>query len=98
MEPQFEYYEQVRISSPDENHSQLVGRFGVILGRTQTAEDDCWYYTLTVDGEAECWCFFERQLEATGMFFTRDDFYDGSSIKVRVDEAARGFVDPSSIN
>ncbi len=96
MDAQFEFYEQVRISGAKDSKSHLNGRFGVVVGRTETEGSDSWYYAVDVDGEVECWCCFEGELEATGVRFTRSDFYDGSSIGVNVDEKGRGSVDSAN--
>ena len=98
MDARFDLYEHVRISSPESSHSDLAGRYGVVLGRTETSEGDSWYYTIIVDGEAEAWCLFEWELEATGRQFARGDFYDGSSLRVKVDESSKGFIDLDKTN
>ncbi len=93
MQARFDFYEQVRISTDDARTRHLNGRNGVVLGRTETTDGYSWYYTVAIDGDPEGWCFFERELEATGRQFKREDFYDGSSIVVKVDETGRGYID-----
>jgi hypothetical protein len=93
-QPRFDFYEQVRISTTDVGKTHLNGRCGVVLGRTETERGDSWYYAVDVDEEVEGWCFYEQELEATGRRFAREDFYDGTSIRVHVDEHGRGEIDP----
>ncbi len=66
------------------------------MGRTETEGGDTWYYAVDVDEEVEGWCFYEHELEATGRQFAREDFYDGSSIRVNVDELGRGKIAQSA--
>jgi hypothetical protein len=98
MHPKFAFYEQVRISATEAPKAHLNGRCGVVVGRTETEERDSWYYAVELNGEAEAWCFFERELEATGQRFRRADFYDGSSVRVKVDNDGCGYIDTSEID
>jgi hypothetical protein len=98
MNPLFEFYEQVRISTTDMRKSHLNGKCGVVMGRTVTEEGDSWYYAVDIDGQAEGWCFYEGELEATGRRFTREDFYDGSSVRVTVDKNGRGSINKAEID
>jgi hypothetical protein len=76
LQPRFDFYEQVRISTADVGKTHLNGRCGVVLGRTETERGDSWYYAVDVDEEVEVWCFYEQELEATGRRFAREDFYE----------------------
>lgn len=90
--PRFDYYQEVQIRSMDDAKVHLNGRTGVVLGRTATADEDSWYYTVDVNGAEQSWCFFESELESTGRRFRREDFYDGTSKRVQVDKHGRGRI------
>jgi hypothetical protein len=88
-DPKFEFYEVVRvISCAKDVPVRLLGAEGAILGRTQGDQGDIeWSYAVTFEGEINTWIFMEAELEPTGRFKRREDFYDGSSIRVIVDPA-----------
>jgi Immunity protein 31 len=90
--PCFDYYEEVRIKSLDPEKAHLNGRVGVVLGRTETEDKSSWYYAINLHSEEQGWCFFETELEPTGNKFRREDFYDGTSIRVQVDERGKGRI------
>ena len=92
MQPPFDFYEHARILATQTGNSHLNGRCGIVVGRTRTAAGDSWYYAVDLDGESGVWCFYEQELEATGQRYTREDLYDGSTIRVKVDEQGRGHV------
>ena len=75
----FNYFEKVTISSSDEI---VNGKLGAILGLAQS-DNGCWNYTVHIYDTGLCWCFEEEQLFSTGEFAKLDEFYDGSSIKVK---------------
>jgi hypothetical protein len=84
-DPKFEFYEVVRVISCTKNKPvRLLGAEGAILGRAQ-GDDNAWSYAITFDGEDSNWMFMEADLEPTGRSKRREDFYDGSSVKVVVD-------------
>ena len=91
-EPRFDYYEDVRIQSQDREKSHMNGRVGVVLGRTQTEDKSSWYYAIDLYGDEQSWCFFEIELESTGNKFRREDFFDGTSTRVHVDERGKGRI------
>ncbi len=85
-ESEFRYrkFEIVRAacSAPDE----VTGRIGGILARYSQDEDDTQpHYTVFLYDLEHCWEFAESELESTGAMDSRETFYDGSSLRVRVD-------------
>jgi hypothetical protein len=94
--PKFDFYEEVRILSGDPKVARLVGQVGVVLGRTETEDRQTWCYAVQLTNERAGYCFFESELETTGNHFLREDFYDGTSVRVLVDNRGRGTIVPPS--
>jgi hypothetical protein len=94
VQPQFEFYEKVRVDSLAKESVQVHGELGVVLGRVQN-DDGLWYYTVHIYATDACWCFFEHELVSTGEVAKREEFFDGSSIRVHVDEHGEGREVPS---
>ena len=89
--PRYEFYEKVRVTSQASDKVKVNGQIGAVLGRVQT-EDRTWYYTVYIYSTETSWCFFEHELSPTGEQARREDFYDGSSVRVKVDEHGRGSI------
>ena len=89
--PKFDFYQEVLVISAAPEKSGQIGGIGVILGRTETEDQRSWYYAVQF-GDDDSWCFFERELEATGRTFSKEDFFDGSTVRVRVDDCGRGEI------
>jgi len=89
--PKFDFYQEVLVISASPEKSGQIGRIGVILGRTETEDQCSWYYAVQFAGD-DGWCFFECELEATGRAFSKEDFFDGSTVRVRVDDCGRGGI------
>jgi hypothetical protein len=80
----FDFYEVVTISSIDPQLQDIVGNEGVVLGRAESS-DGSWTYAIKVSNVKEVWMVPHDALGATGRKLSREDFYDGSSLKVSVD-------------
>ena len=87
--PKFEFYEKVRIISPSTQTAEVFGEIAAVLGRAAN-EEGKYFYTVFVYRDQICWQFREEELEGTGEFDTRESFYSGESVRVNVDEKARG--------
>ena len=87
--PKFEFYEKVRIISTTPRAKEVFGEIAAVLGRAAN-EQGRYYYAVFVYRDQICWEFKEEELEATGEFDTRDSFYSGESVRVKVDEKGRG--------
>ena len=94
-EPRFAFYEEVCISSRAGGKTQVDGQTGAVLGRVRTG-DGSWYYAVYVYSTEMTWCFFEHELLPTGRQKSRDDFFGGSSIRVKVDDKGRGGIAPDA--
>ena len=90
--PRYDFYEKVRVNSQMPENATVNGEIGAVLGRAQT-EDGTWYYTVNVSSSQTSWCFFEYELSPTGEQASRDDFYDGSSVRVSVDDEGKGRIE-----
>jgi hypothetical protein len=63
-----------------------------VLGRAQD-ESGNWGYAVFIYAANEVWNFREDELEPTGKMDKRENFYDGSSIGVRVDpDTGEGYL------
>ncbi len=90
--PRFTFYEKVRIHSIEPAKSHLDGEFGTILGRTLTEDNKTWLYAVWLDSEQMTWSFNESELEGTGEYGQREDLYDGSKLRVVVDDSGEGKI------
>jgi hypothetical protein len=89
----FDFFEEVRVRNAEPPQEHLIGYVGVVLGRTATDDESTWYYGVTIPVDSQTVsCFFESQLESTGRKYRREDFYDGTSVRVRVDEHGAGSI------
>jgi hypothetical protein len=75
----FDFYTEVHVLRTAETESSGVAdAIGVIMGISEGALGPS--YSVSIDGISHM--VTESDLAATGRVFSRDDFYDGSSIKV----------------
>jgi hypothetical protein len=84
MKSPFEFYEVVKLRNASSIPSELVGREGVILGMSSD-ENGKWYYSVDIEGVEGNRTCGEDDLESTGEFRRREDFYSGETLKVSVD-------------
>jgi hypothetical protein len=84
----FKFYEQVRISASRPGTESVVGELGAVFGISGDAGS--WSYGVFVLRIEEVWCFDEAELEPTGVYFQRDDFYSGESVRIQVDANGYG--------
>jgi hypothetical protein len=89
--PKFAFFEKVLVNSQNQEKEEVHGQIGAVLGRVQT-ENGAWYYTVYIYSKDVSWCLFEHELLPTGEQARREDFYDGCSLRVRVDEHGRGKI------
>ena len=89
--PRFQFYEIVRVASSQPELAEIHGERGAILGMS---EDDqgTFGYAVFIYRDEICWSLTEDELEETGEFSRREEFYDDTSIRVRVDQHGRGWI------
>lgn len=88
----FDHYEIVLV-----NHPELAPNSrGCVLGLSED-EKGVYGYAIWVDDEEEVWMFDEENLQSTGTFAKREDFYDGATLHVSQDGGVVGYSwgDPS---
>jgi hypothetical protein len=91
LEPQFQFYEIVKITNPMLS-KEYAGKHGVVLGRSQDDEQK-WNYAISLYDFAETVMFHEDELESTGQMDKPENFYTGENIKVKVDpETGEGYL------
>ncbi len=79
----FQFYEIVKVSYKCEI-PELVGLEGTVLGMAQNDQGE-WGYAISIHDLDECWDLMEEELESTGRMNRRENFYDGTHIRARVD-------------
>jgi hypothetical protein len=92
--PVFDFYEIVQLSSESGRKASLNGQTGAVLGRALSDDGLSWSYAVHVYTTGTSWSFNEDELSPTGRHAKREDFYDGSSIRVILDEQGRGDTAP----
>lgn len=92
----FEYYEIVKInpksgvldlSSLDTrkfDYQVLVGRIGVIMAMAE-CDNGAWLYEVSLDEANDAYTIREDDLQSTGQYKKRSDFYSDDTVKVVVD-------------
>jgi hypothetical protein len=60
-EGQFDWYERVRVATPDPAKASIDGKLGAVLGKAQ-GDDERWSYGVFVYHEREVWSCWEDEL------------------------------------
>ena len=89
--PKFEFFEKVKIIATDPKKQEIAGRIGAILGKSEN-EAGQWSYAVHIYGDDISWHLNEDELETTGEFDVEETFYDGTTIRVSVDQQGRGTI------
>jgi hypothetical protein len=84
MKNKFEFFEVVKVNSEYKRDTRVVGLEGTVLGMAQN-EQGLWGYAVFLDKFDEAWDFMENHIDSTGRKDEPSKFYDGTSIKVKVD-------------
>ena|SRR2546425_661187 len=93
--PKYTFYEKVVAVSNAPTKSDVNRETGAVLGMTET-DYGSWYYTVYIYSQKRTLCFFEHELSPTGEFASRDEFYDGKSMRISVDDQRRGRLEGGS--
>lgn len=98
MKNKFDFYEVVKINTVENNLKKANGKDGVVMGMAQD-ENGEWNYAVRIYfgsfadlEDSDGWSIDEQYLQPTGKFMKREDFYDGSTAKVVVDEKGHGHL------
>jgi hypothetical protein len=92
--PRFDFYEIVHLSSESGRNAELNGQTGAVIGRALSDDGLSWIYAIHVYSTGTTWSFNEDELSPTGRHAKREDFCDGGSTRVIVDEKRRGSIAP----
>jgi hypothetical protein len=92
--PRFDFYEIVHLSSESGRNAELNGQTGAVIGRALSDDGLSWSYAVHVYSTGTSSSFDEDELSPTGRHAKREDFYDGSSIRVILDEKGRRAIAP----
>ena len=88
--PKYEFYERVRVTSDKPELVEINGEVGAVLGMAEDGLQT--FYAVFIYRDEECWHVEEKSLRATGEFDERENFYDGSRLRVSVDEGGAGRI------
>jgi hypothetical protein len=88
-EAKYDFYEKARCISDDPAKGKIAGKLAAILGRVR-GDDGSWGYTIHVYDEPVSYYARESELESTGEFAKREDFYSGESVRVSRDGRVLG--------
>jgi len=94
MDAKFDFFERVRIITDIKSKQRFRNTLGTVLAKGKNKEG-VWSYDVSVDKDKGYnWGFDEHELEATGNFITREDFYgtESSLIKVLVTPEGKGYL------
>jgi hypothetical protein len=78
----FKFFEIVLLNKTQD--TRIFGLEGVVLGMAQ-GEDGQWSYAVHIYQNRTTYSCMADEMEATGRFDKYENFYDGSSIHVKVD-------------
>lgn len=89
--PKFQFFEIVRVIGKAPDLAEVRGEYGAIVGRADH-EDGTYSYGVFIYREERCWQIAEDALKPTGQHTDREALYDGTSVRVRVDEDGKGYI------
>ena len=82
--PKFKFYEIVRVKNTTFSKKNGIHNLeGTILGMVE-GENHNWFYAVQLHKDDEGWDLPENLLEPTGKMDKRENYYDESVIKVKV--------------
>src|SRR4051794_21777343 len=84
MNPRFQFYEIVKTKLDPALPKEVIGLEGAILGMAEET-DGIWGYAVHIYALDALYDIREPFLEPTGRSSSREEFYDGSVLKVLVD-------------
>ncbi len=86
MQARYKFYEVVKISSIRSELAEVNGTNGAVLGMAENEAGE-WTYAVQILDTDECWDVMEKELSSVGRIMSREDFYEGDSITVEVNES-----------
>lgn len=81
----FSFYENVLIGEDDTIPPEIRGKEGVIMGMTNGSNQNYFYSVSIGEASSESWILEEKHLTSLLFFSEREDFYDGTTIRVSKD-------------
>ena len=89
----FKPYECVRVSETY-FRKEIAGKVGAILGFSKDRKSGMPIYGVMLDDLGECWSIEHYYLSSEGYIRKKDEFYDGTFVKVKVDpKTGEGYLD-----
>jgi hypothetical protein len=76
----FAFYEEVIVEPAGSGLEEIAGELGVVLGVAEDGER--WSYGVSIYSSGVTWTVTESDLKSTGRKRKREEFYDGTSIRV----------------
>ena len=84
MKAMYKFYEVVKVIASRPELSEINGKEAAILGMTQNDSGE-WSYSVQILESEDGWIVMENELQETGRMMSREDFYSGESVTVKVD-------------
>ena len=86
----FTSYEIVRIINPSKKYKENLKYLNGFINGMSINRNGIYYYSVFLFNKKEGYCFEEHELESTGEFVKKEDYYSGESVKVIVHPDGRG--------
>ncbi len=86
----FTSYEIVRIINPSKKYKENLKYLNGFISAMSINRHGVYYYGVFLFNKQEGYCFEEHELESTGQFVKKEDYYSGESVKVIVHPDGRG--------
>jgi hypothetical protein len=84
MQPSpFAFYEEVTVKSGRAGLEEIAGESGAVLGAS--GDGGSWSYAVLIYSKGITWSVGEEDIVSTGRIRTREEFYDGTVIRVSKD-------------
>lgn len=83
MNSSYRFYEVVKIRSKRDEIKNIDGSEGTILGMAKD-EEGMWSYSVHIDDIDVSYHLMEHEIVRTGKTRKKEDYYDGDSVRVRV--------------
>ena len=76
----FAFYDEVIVEPAGSGLEEIAGEVGVVLGAAEDGEH--WSYAVSIYSSGVTWSVTESDLKSTGRKRKKEEFYDGTLIRV----------------
>ena len=79
----FAFYEEVTVKPGRAGLGEIAGELGAVLGSSE--DGGSWNYSVLIYSKGITWSVGEEDIVSSGRIRTREEFYDGTVIRVSKD-------------